>query len=83
MKDIDLDWSPLQYFTFQIFDRLSSPSIKSFEVDCVLDWNHYQYVAYYVSLPGIIFFLSIFKDLVTVNTPILAPSGPETVFLIK
>ena len=64
MKDIDLDWSPLQYFTFQIFDRLSSPSIKSFEVDCVLDWNHYQYVAYYVSLPGIIFFLSILCHLV-------------------
>ena len=59
IKDIDLDWSPLQYLVFQIFDKVSSPSIKSREVDCLLHWNHYQYVGYYVSLPGIIFLLSV------------------------
>ena len=58
LKNIDLDWSDAQYFLFQIADKLSTPSIRSFETDCLLHWNHYHYVAYYMSLPGMILLLS-------------------------
>ena len=58
LKSIDLDWSDAQYFLFQIADKLSTPSIRSFETDCLLHWNHYHYVAYYMSLPGMILLLS-------------------------
>ena len=59
LQNVDLDWSAAQHFLFQVADKLSAPSIHSFQVACLLQWNHYHYLAYYVSLPGIILLLSV------------------------
>jgi hypothetical protein len=52
-------WSPAQYLLFEMADKISTPSIRSFEVDCLLRWNHYQYTGYYSSMPAAIVLLSV------------------------
>ena len=59
-KDINLGWSPAQYLLFEFADKLSTLSIRSFEVDCLLNWNHYQFTGYYAAMPAIIMMLSVF-----------------------
>jgi len=57
--DLDLGWSPAQHLLFQIADKISTPSIRTFEVDCLIGWNHYQYTGYYSSMPAAILMLSV------------------------
>lgn len=59
-NDVDLGWSKAQYMLFKIAETISTPSMRNFEVDCLLQWNHYQYTGFYTSLPGVIMLLSVF-----------------------
>ena len=63
-NDVDLGWSKAQHLLFKIAETISTPSIRNFEVDCLLQWNHYQYTGFYSSIPGVIMLLSVFCYLV-------------------
>jgi len=60
LKDVDLGWTSTQYLLFEIAARISTPTIHSFEIDCFLRWNHYQYTGYSSALPTVIAILAVF-----------------------
>ena len=58
MRHLDLKWPVGIGSLFAAAEKVSSPELKSFYIDCIFGWSLYEYVGIYLAIPPVAVFVS-------------------------